>query len=369
MIAQAFGMSWDALKAGVLADPGLVARIAETWGTADEKVKAGTQVEHGALGGVGQPGQPGQPGQSGQAAFDQRCREADRRRRRRRGTAMNRSSDGLGRQESRPTDAVEPKRPRVLQAVPHGPKQRKVNAQEFASQKHGMQIDKVTDFQHRVEDLKTDPGMQIIMGRPNAYKAALDWIRKRSDSTEAQLANAFPDTALYPPEVKTALAEIQLLRSQKLRQRHALYRTAILDTEVQNVSKGMDQLLNIEFGQKDYNDGARSSDRRHEDHSRQQPRRGARVRHDGSGAAHLRQSDLHQRRPRQCRRLGLRGLGRQGEAADEEIERRRRRRFREGTSTKTRSAACESHGFRPMGLNGLLRRSLGQNASRQSATG
>ena len=248
-IAQAFGMDWAGLKAGVLADPGLVSRIAETWGSADEKVKAGTQVGHGALGGVGGPvgpgGAPNPITDVGKQIIAGVGGQPDM-------TSAQMDWDTKNPGQPTPWNRNDPESYKQYMADQNT---RKVNAQEFASQKHGMQIDKVTDFQHRVEALKTDPGMVTLMNAPNAYKAAIDWIRKNPDSTEAQLANALPDTMLYPPEVKHALAELQLLRSRDYANAMHSIGQRFSTQEVQNVSKGMDTLLNIELGPKDYNDG------------------------------------------------------------------------------------------------------------------
>jgi hypothetical protein len=245
-IAQAFGMSWDALKAGVLSDPGLVARIAETWGTADEKVKAGTQVGHGALGVAGGPPGSGPPGPISDVG--------------------KQILSGVGGQDAMTQaqmawDAKNPGQPtpwnrndlesfkRYTQDI----NERQTSAQEFGKI-HGNSIDKVTEFQHRVEALKTSPGMQELIKSSNVYKAAIDWIRKNPDSTQAELANAIPDFGLYPSEVKQALAEIQTLRSRDYANAMHSIGQRFSTQEVQNVSKGMDTLLNIELAPQDYND-------------------------------------------------------------------------------------------------------------------
>jgi hypothetical protein len=96
--------------------------------------------------------------------------------------------------------------------------------------------------------------MQALIKSSNAYKAAIDWIRKNPDSTQAELANAIPDFGLYPPEVKQALAEIQTLRSRDYANAMHSIGQRFSTQEVQNVSKGMDTLLNIELAPQDYND-------------------------------------------------------------------------------------------------------------------
>ena len=254
-IAQAFGMDWDGLKAGVLADPGLVARIAETWGTADEKVRAGTQVGHGALGGGG-PGGPVGPGGAPNPITD----------------VGKQIVAGVGGQPDMTSaqmdwDTKNPGQPTPWNRNdPESYKQymtdqntRKVNAQDFASQKHGMQIDKVTDFQHQVEGLKTDPGMNEIMANPNAYRQAMKWIMQHKDDNEEQLAAAMPDwlssIAGYTPQVKNTLVKLQMLRSRDYANAMHSIGQRFSTQEVQNVSKGMDSLLNLELGKDDYNDG------------------------------------------------------------------------------------------------------------------
>ena len=261
MIAQAFGMSWPALKAGVLSDPGLVAKIAETWGTADEKVRAGAQVGHGALGGAvpGAPGAPGGPGAPG---------------------APNPIADvgkqivaGVGGQDNQAMneaqmawDAKNPGQPtpwgrndlESFKRYTQDQNERQTSAQDFGKL-HGQSIDKVTEFQHRVEALKTDPGMNEIMANPNVYRQAMKWIMQHKDDTAEQAAAAAPDWAAsiagYTPQVKNALTELQLLRSRDYANAMHSIGQRFSTQEVQNVSKGMDSLLNLELSKDDYNNG------------------------------------------------------------------------------------------------------------------
>jgi len=136
---------------------------------------------------------------------------------------------------------------------------RKINAQEFASKNHGMQIGKVTDFQHQVEGLKTDPGMNEIMANPNVYRQAMKWIMQHKDDNEEQLAAAMPDwlssIAHYTPQVKNALVKLQMLRSRDYSNAMHSIGQRFSTQEVQNVSKGMDSLLNLELSKDDYNEG------------------------------------------------------------------------------------------------------------------
>jgi hypothetical protein len=254
-IARAFGMDWGALKAGVLSDPGLVAKIAETWGTADEKVRAGAQVGHGALGVAGGPPGSGPPGAPNpisdvgkqivaQVGGEPAMTEAQ----------MNWDEKHPGQPTPWNRNDVE-----SFKQYQQDQNTRKTNAQEFNSKNHGMQIDKVTDFQHRVESLKTDPGMVQIMNNPNAYRQAMKWIMQHKDDTEEQLAAAMPDwlasIAGYTPEVKNALTQLQLLRSRNYSNAMHSIGQRFSTQEVQNVSKGMDELLNLELSPKDYQEG------------------------------------------------------------------------------------------------------------------
>lgn len=242
-IAQAFGMDWGALKAGVLADPALMARIAETWGAADPRVRAGAQVTHGALGGagggagiIGDVGKQIVAGVAGDdnAAMNQAQMDWDLKHP---GQVTPWARDNLTSFQRYTADQLD----------------RQTAAREFLTKNHGTSIDKATEFQHRVEALKTDPGMIAILQSPNFYKAAIDWIRKNPDSTEATLANALPEWAGYPSEVKRALSEIQLLRSRDYSNALHSIGQRFSTQEVQNVAKGMDTLLNIELGPNDYN--------------------------------------------------------------------------------------------------------------------
>jgi hypothetical protein len=253
-IAQAFGMDWDGLKAGVLADPGLVARIAETWGTADEKVRAGAQVGHGALGGGG-PGGPVGPGGAPNPITD----------------IGKQIVSGVGGQQDMTAaqmdwDTKHPGQPtpwnrndpESFKRYTQDLTERQTSAQDFGKI-HGSSIDKVTEFQHRVEALKTDPGMQQIMDKPNFYKQALQWLQAHKGDTPEMAAQAAPEWAAqiagFTPEVKNALTEIQLLRSRDYANAMHSIGQRFSTQEVQNVSKGMDTLLDTQLSKDDYNAG------------------------------------------------------------------------------------------------------------------
>lgn len=246
-IARAFGMDWEGLKAGVMSDPSLVAKIAETWGTADERVRAGAQVGHGALGGAANGPSGGPSSDIGKQIVSGVAGDPN--------MAMNQAQ--MAWDHNNPGQPTPWDRNDVasFQRYTKDQQDRQDNARTFLTNNHALGIDKTTEFQHLVEGLKTDPGMHTLMQSPNYYKSAINWIKNNPDSTPAQLATALPDWAGYPPEVKNALSVIQQLHSRDYAQAMHSIGQRFSTTEVQNVSRGMDRLLDLQLGPKDYQDG------------------------------------------------------------------------------------------------------------------
>ena len=247
-IAERLHMDWNALKTMNLTNPGAAAQIAQALGTPTPEMATLEQIQHmqGATGG----------GVVSAREID------DLRRLSLAGVAPDFAQQMVADQNTWRLKHGGQDPPWVNNKAAYenwkaDTRERQESAADFGKT-HGLNIGKVATFQHRIEALKTNPGMIQIMDNINAYKTLVKRAMAHPDEQLEDVANALPEWAGkwagMSPEVKQAIGELRQLKAEDYSTAMHSIGQRFSTQEVSNVAKSVDQLFNLNLDKKDYQD-------------------------------------------------------------------------------------------------------------------
>ena len=126
-----------------------------------------------------------------------------------------------------------------------------------SSAAHGQNIDKVTEFQHRVEALKNNAGLGEVLNYSGAYKDMAKWMLAQPEGATPTISDAIRAVPQWTgmtmsPSALAAIAELRQLRGQEYSTALHSIGSRFSSQEVAGVKSGMDQLGSLEMSPDDY---------------------------------------------------------------------------------------------------------------------